>query len=329
VSGASTSRTRLSRDQPTQEATVSHGGRRRGPGATGPSGLEGHDAAARSHGVREEIRHEADVGPRVDGGLPRIGEASEGLGDHQVVHPGAGHRPPDRIWPAVQACAPMTSIMARRVGPEGRVITFEPQPDVFARLESNIETWRDQDPSIGEVSPHRLALSDVAATRSLHVPADRDDNHERASLREFKFEHRSIEVQTKRLDEVALPEGAIALLKIDTERHELEVLRGAHLTLPAVRTVGRGGAHGATHPRKRDPGRRRFLPVHRPGELQRAQASRPGTRAASCRLGSTEPDRNARPRRARSRPPAAWVAFARLAKPSQPAAHVEFVAARR
>jgi FkbM family methyltransferase len=131
----------------------------------------------------------------------------------------------------------MTSIMARRVGPEGRVITFEPQPDVFARLESNIETWRDQDPSIGEVSPHRLALSDVAATRSLHVPADRDDNHERASLREFKFEHRSIEVQTKRLDEVALPEGAIALLKIDTERHELEVLRGAHLTLPAVRTV--------------------------------------------------------------------------------------------
>jgi len=131
----------------------------------------------------------------------------------------------------------MTSIMACRVGTQGRVISFEPQPEIFASLEANLRNWQSGEVPIGEVTLHRVALSDVTAVRSLHIPREHDANHERASFRGFEEEHASIEVQAMRLDDVSLPPGEIALLKLDIERHELEVLRGAESSIAAVRTV--------------------------------------------------------------------------------------------
>jgi FkbM family methyltransferase len=130
----------------------------------------------------------------------------------------------------------MTSIMASRVGPQGQVVSFEPQPEIYATLERNVREWRNRAP-IGDVTTYNDALSDVSGVGALNIPRDNDPNHERASLRDFKREHSSIEVQVSRLDDVSLPAGAIALLKLDTERHELEVLRGAHSALSSVTTL--------------------------------------------------------------------------------------------
>jgi FkbM family methyltransferase len=131
----------------------------------------------------------------------------------------------------------MTSIMARRVGPQGSVLSFEPQPEIAAILRDNVERWRCPDEAVGEVTVYEVALSNEPGQRSLRIPQDTDANHERASLRELQGEGYSVPVKAARLDEVLERGSEIALLKIDAERHELEVLLGATESLPSVRTL--------------------------------------------------------------------------------------------
>jgi FkbM family methyltransferase len=132
----------------------------------------------------------------------------------------------------------MTSIMARRVGTRGRVLAFEPQPEVFARLEQNIARWQVCSRPTGHVETHQIALSSKAAPGTLNVPEENDDNHVRASLRRLEAKRvRSVPVQMRRLDEVVNPSVRIAVLKIDAERHELEVLQGAERSLQTTTTV--------------------------------------------------------------------------------------------
>src|SRR6266699_2559349 len=50
-----------------------------------------------------------------------------------------------------------TLIAARLVGPQGRVLSFEPTPETFARLTKNVQTNR-----LENVSCQQLALSDRA-----------------------------------------------------------------------------------------------------------------------------------------------------------------------
>ncbi len=67
------------------------------------------------------------------------------------------------------------------------------------------------------------------------MPGDRDANHERASLREFKVAPADrIPVQAVRLDDAERPAGQVRVLKLDTERHEHEVLLGAERLLGEV-----------------------------------------------------------------------------------------------
>jgi FkbM family methyltransferase len=131
----------------------------------------------------------------------------------------------------------MTSIMARRVGSEGRVVCFEPQPAVFSLLEQNIARWKQRPGALGQIEPHRLALSSAAGRAALNIPEDRDGNHERASLRSFKKQSATVEVDVRRLDEVVAAPARIDLLKVDAERHELDVLEGAEGVLGRTTTV--------------------------------------------------------------------------------------------
>jgi FkbM family methyltransferase len=132
----------------------------------------------------------------------------------------------------------MSSIMACRVGTQGRVMAFEPQPDVFSRLEQNVACWQACPRPTGHVEAHQIALSSRAAPGTLNVPEENDDNHVRASLRSFDAKHvRSVPVQIRRLDDVVDPSVRIAVLKVDAERHELEVLRGAERSLQTTMTV--------------------------------------------------------------------------------------------
>jgi FkbM family methyltransferase len=126
----------------------------------------------------------------------------------------------------------MASVMAARVGERGHVVAFEPQPEIFGRLQRNIAAWHT-----GSVDARNVALSSRGGVAKMAIPTDRDANHERASLRELKAAHVTIEVATMRLDDASLPTGPIALVKLDVEGHESEVLRGGREALGSVGNV--------------------------------------------------------------------------------------------
>jgi FkbM family methyltransferase len=126
----------------------------------------------------------------------------------------------------------MASVMAAKVGERGQVVAFEPQPEIFGRLQQNIAAWHTS-----SVDARNVALSSRGGVAKMAIPTDRDANHERASLRELKAAHTTIEVATMRLDDAPLPAGSIALLKLDVEGHESEVLGGGREVLGSVGNV--------------------------------------------------------------------------------------------
>jgi FkbM family methyltransferase len=120
----------------------------------------------------------------------------------------------------------MTSVLAFRGGPAGRVLAFEPMPATFAALRENVARWPAD--RVARVELHELALSSADGTASLQVPADHAANIGRASL-ERNGDGASIDVRVARLDDlVAEP---VDVMKVDVEGHELDLLRGAERLL--------------------------------------------------------------------------------------------------
>lgn len=124
----------------------------------------------------------------------------------------------------------MTSVLAARVGAKGRVIAFEPHPELFSELSGNIGSWSN--PLGGQpVVAHQLALSARAGTASLAATAEFTNNRGTASLETVEGCQSSWVVTTNTLSEVVGNEVAIGLMKIDVEGHELQVLHGASALL--------------------------------------------------------------------------------------------------
>ncbi|MGA3068837.1 MAG: FkbM family methyltransferase [Terracidiphilus sp.] len=135
----------------------------------------------------------------------------------------------------------MTSIMAMRAGPNGKVIAFEPHPVLFSELQYNIAVWR-RNPQAAPIVAHNRALSSHTGVAQLVVPADFEMNHGVCSLAgnteaNLHGNHFEVAVTTLR---AAVDEGKqIGFLKIDVEGHELQVLIGAQdlLTLGNIRDI--------------------------------------------------------------------------------------------
>ncbi len=116
--------------------------------------------------------------------------------------------------------AAFTYWMAKRVGPTGQVVAFEPQPDLAEYL-------RDVARRIGPdtVRVLELALSDEEGDSRLYF---RGEHPGAASL---EVQHGpSVPVSTRTLDQVVqendLP-GPVSFIKCDVEEHELAVFSGA------------------------------------------------------------------------------------------------------
>ncbi len=111
-----------------------------------------------------------------------------------------------------------------RIAPHGHHLAYEPIPALHGRLQERFP----------QIEVRRAALSDVTGTADfahvLGAPAY-SGLRRRADLPTGSGEVQTISVQTERLDD-SLPSGYVpALLKIDVEGAELQVLRGASETL--------------------------------------------------------------------------------------------------
>lgn len=124
----------------------------------------------------------------------------------------------------------LTSAMAARVGGKGTVIAFEPHPILFDELLLNVERW-NRLKTVGHISPHRVAVSDIRARGVMGIPPDWETNRGLAFViteGEPDLKHsESFPIQRERLDALLDENVFIGLAKIDVERHEVDVLRGA------------------------------------------------------------------------------------------------------
>lgn len=132
--------------------------------------------------------------------------------------------------------------MARGVGPEGRVVGFEPRPGSLAALRRLVRLT-----GVGDrVTLVPAALSDGPGQLPLRIPIVPTRAHLPGTTRALdgaaafaRLPAREITVATRSLDEVVATEGLerVDVLKIDVEGAELAVLSGARGTLSEHRPV--------------------------------------------------------------------------------------------
>jgi FkbM family methyltransferase len=127
--------------------------------------------------------------------------------------------------------------LARRF-PDAEVHAFEPNPPVVARLEENLALNGMAGRNV-KVIP--LALADVPGRFTLQAVARMEDNYGLSSLREASLgnvDRLATEVEVDTLDRLYLEsERPVALVKLDVQGYELQVMRGGKAALSKFRPV--------------------------------------------------------------------------------------------
>jgi FkbM family methyltransferase len=129
-------------------------------------------------------------------------------------------RPGDTLLDVGANYGVISMLGALAVGPSGRVVTFEPQPDLAELIRSSCELN-----GFGQVEVHSVALSSVCGANEMYVPFV---NSGQGALQKLAIDSRVVKVETRTIDDYfsKLGLGAVRLMKIDVEGHEAEVLRG-------------------------------------------------------------------------------------------------------
>lgn len=140
----------------------------------------------------------------------------------------------------------LTVLMARMVGPDGKVVTFEPMPDTYRVLEENVRLNH-----LENVRLERVAVGEGEAVGSLVFEVnERLAWTPSATAYGIRGSHASISVPVISIDRYVKSAGLRPrLIKIDVEGAELQVLRGAREILSEstpiviVEVHGSGGDH--------------------------------------------------------------------------------------
>lgn len=122
----------------------------------------------------------------------------------------------------------MTNLMRLKAGRDGRVVSFEPHPELFAELKYNIETLPAPANS-ARVELHNLALSDISGEAFLDVGTAWASNRGVGKVVSGgeKGATGLVAVKLSSLDQVLGSETRVGVCKIDVEGHELQVFKGA------------------------------------------------------------------------------------------------------
>ena len=127
----------------------------------------------------------------------------------------------------------MTSLLSRGSGAQGKVLSFEPHPEIFSRLQTNVANWCETGRAAGvaKIVLSQHAIGALDGEFDLVEPDEFARNQGRATLidaknlpAENRVGHR---VQVRRLDGLLSNNEAVGVVKIDVEGMEAEVLRGA------------------------------------------------------------------------------------------------------
>ncbi len=173
---------------------------------------------------------------RTSWGVPIIADASRAIGRSirttgiydlavsealaRLITPG------DTVVDAGANVGYMTVLAAVAAGHNGRVLAFEPHPELYAIAQRNAEVVRER-LSVAPIELYQSALGDRTGTASLHVPSQFEANDGTSRIAENGDAARgSLPVAIKTLDDV-IGTDRIAVLKMDVEGFEPQLLRGA------------------------------------------------------------------------------------------------------
>ncbi|MGE3312511.1 MAG: FkbM family methyltransferase [Limisphaerales bacterium] len=138
--------------------------------------------------------------------------------------------PRDTVVDAGANIGYMTVLAGVASGPEGRVISFEPHPELFAALERNVAQAR-LDGRMAEVELHQAALGERPGSAELHIPPEFESNDGVARIgSEPASGGRAVTVRVATLDDV-IANARIGLMKLDVEGFEPQVLKGSQRAL--------------------------------------------------------------------------------------------------
>lgn len=114
-----------------------------------------------------------------------------------------------------------TILAASLVGPRGAVLSFEPNPYCFRRLQHTLCTN-----GLAQVSASQVGLSDLYGHLPLYESPPSSGNHNSTMVAEPRWEPTTVPVTT--LDRLlwSLQIDKVDLLKLDVEGHETRILRG-------------------------------------------------------------------------------------------------------
>jgi len=130
------------------------------------------------------------------------------------------------------------SLMAFQASSGGRVIAFEPHPEIFQELKANANRWPEK--TRRNLQLENVALGETAGEAWLTNGSEFEHNRGSAALSDSApANNRGFKVNLRQLDDYLRETESVGACKIDVEGHELSVLKGATraLSRKAIREI--------------------------------------------------------------------------------------------
>jgi FkbM family methyltransferase len=141
--------------------------------------------------------------------------------------------PGDTVVDAGANVGYMTLLAGVATGSAGRVLSWEPHPELFAVLRSNVGELNARG-GAAEIALRNAALGPERGRAELILPSHMDANDGVAFIGEPAGSNHSMTVAVETVDDV-VGDAEIAVMKLDVEGAELGVLTGARRALGAGR----------------------------------------------------------------------------------------------